>query len=195
MTSFKTDEVNGTTARGFVLWLWISGVASILLGIVALVYPFASTIAAELLFGAVLATVGAIQIFSTFVSRRSGNRVWSFLFGIAALVAGGLLLLYPLQGALTLTIVLASFLLAGGAFEVISAWYLRPANLHFVGLPPAIGWGWLAASGALSIILGVVLLIGLPVTAVWALGLFLGIDLIFLGFCEIAFARALQREG
>jgi uncharacterized membrane protein HdeD (DUF308 family) len=195
MTSFGTDEANGTMARGFVLWLWISGVASIVLGIVALVFPFAATIAAELLFGAVLATVGAIQVFSAFLARRSGNRVWSFLFGIAALVAGGLLLLYPLQGALTLTIILASFLLAGGAFEMISAWYLRPANLHFVGLPPVRGWGWLAASGVLSIILGIILLFGLPVTSVWALGLFLGIDLIFLGFCEISFARALQREG
>jgi len=195
MTGFETDEAYGTTARGFMLWLWISGVASILLGIVALVFPFAATIAAELLFGAVLASIGAIQIFSAFAARQSNNRVWAFLFGIAALIAGGLLLLYPLQGALTLTIVLASFLLAGGVFEMISAWYLRPANLHFVGLPPVRRWGWLAASGALSIILGVVLLFGLPVTAVWALGLFLGIDLIFLGFCEIAFARAQQREG
>lgn len=161
--AYGSDE---KTARGHTFWLWISGLASIILGIVALVFPFAATIAAELLFGAILAAVGVIQIFSALASKRSGNRLWAALYGIAALVAGGLLLFYPLQGALTLTIVFASFLVAGGAFQMLSAWNLRPANLHFLGLPHTDGWGWLAFSGAFSIMLGAILLIGLPLSAI-----------------------------
>lgn len=193
MTSSETDRSHETIVRGVTLWLWVSGVASILLGFFALVFPFAATIAAELLFGAVLGFVGVIRIVSAFASRHSRNRVWMVLFGIAALIAGALLLLYPLQGALTLTIVLASFFVVGGTFQFISAWDLRPANLRTGGLPMVNGWGWLAASGALSIIFGAIILIGLPVTAIWTLGLLLGMDLILLGFSEISFARALRR--
>lgn len=177
-------------------WLWISGLSSLLIGGIAIAFPLAASITAELLLGAILVVSGGIQIIRAIASGRSSvNRVWSLLFGMTALLAGGVLLLYPLEGLLSLTIVLASFFIVAGVFKVILAWNMRPANLSTRELPGVNGWGWLAFSGALSVVLGALLFWGLPVTAVWALGFLVGIDLIFSGASEIAFARALQRAN
>lgn len=195
MTSFDTDASHRNPSQSLQVWLWVSGLAAVVLGFVAMLFPFAATIAAELLFGAVLVATGVIEIIGALLSKGSRNIGWTLLFGALALIAGGILLFYPLQGVLTLTLVLASFFIVGGFFKMTAAWYLRPSNLAMLGFPVTGGYGWLAFSGALSVFLGVVLLLGLPGTAIWALGLLLGIDLIFLGASEIALALAIQRAG
>ncbi|WP_296424552.1 DUF308 domain-containing protein [Yoonia sp.] len=189
MASYDIREPHEAALRGLQVRLWISGLSAIILGGTAVVFPFAATMAAELFLGAILAVSGGIQIVRALASRGDVNTLWTLLFGVVALGAGGFLLFYPPQGILTLTIILAGFFLIGGVMKMISAWYMRPASLSATGLPVVNGWGWLALSG----ILGVALFWGLPITAVWALGLLMGIDLIFLVGAEIAFAIAPRR--
>lgn len=177
-----------TDARRGSGWMVAIGVISIVLGIAALVFPWWATLGVELVFGFFLLLVGVLELVRVSFDRAAGSIALSVIFGILAIVAGGLLLTYPLQGMFTLTLVLTFFFLLGGIFKTTAALTLRPA--------PA--WGWLLTSGIISIILGVVVLIALPESAFWLLGVLLGIDLIFLGASQIAFAttiRDLRRSG
>lgn len=172
-----------TAPRGLRTWLWITGIVSGVIGALAIIFPFAATLAAELVIGAILVVSGVVELVRAFAMRRNGSLVWNVLFGLAALAAGVILLVWPLQGMVTLTIVVGIFFLIGGAFKLVAGFGLRPFP----------GWGWIGFSGALSMLLGLILLFGLPGTAMWAVGLLVGIDLIFLGAAEIAMAYALRR--
>ncbi|KPP85813.1 MAG: hypothetical protein HLUCCO07_01820 [Rhodobacteraceae bacterium HLUCCO07] len=178
------EITDATAPRGLKTWLWIAGIVSIVMGVLAVLFPFAATLAAELVIGAILVASGLLELVRAFAMRHNGSLAWNALFGLAALVTGGILLAWPMQGIVTLTIVLGVFFLLGGAFKLVAGFGLRPFP----------GWGWIGFSGALSVLLGLLLLFGLPGTALWAVGLLVGIDLIFLGFAEIAMASAIEQD-
>lgn len=194
MDIYDTHDPALHDLRGLKTWLWIAGSVTILFGIAGIASPFVVTLAAELLFGAVLAALGVLQIIRGAFAGGVESRLWTFLFGLVSLAGGVVLLLYPLQGMLTLTIVLATFFVVGGILKLLGAWQMSPSRRHAGGLPGVRGWGWLALSGGLSVLLGVLLFAGLPSTAAWALGLLLGIDLMFLGASEIALAIGLSQS-
>lgn len=173
--------------------LWITGLAAMALGVIGIVFPLVVTLAAELLFGGLLALLGLLQIIRAVFDGDGRSRLWSLLFGGVALAAGGLLLFYPAEGAVTLTIMLAIFFVAGGTVKLAWAWQMSRRATGSAA--PRRGWGWMILSGALSCVLGAILLLGMPATAAWALGLLLGIDLLFLGISEIALAIGLSRLG
>src|SRR6056297_3707553 len=154
-----TDQemIRGTAPRGLKTWLWVAGSVSTVMGVLAVLFPFAATVATELVIGAILVVSGILELIRAFAMRRNGSITWNALFGIAAMVAGAILLAWPLQGIVTLTVVLGVFFLLGGAFKLVAGFGLR-------SLP---GWGWIGFSGALSVLLGLVLLFGLPGTALW----------------------------
>lgn len=178
------EMVHDTAPRGLKTWLWIAGIVSIVMGALAVLFPFAATLAAELVIGVILVASGILELVRAFAMRHNGSLTWNVLFGLTALAAGAFLLAWPLQGIVTLTIVLGVFFLLGGAFKLVAGFGLRPFP----------GWGWIGFSGALSVLLGVLLLFGLPGSALWAVGLLVGIDLIFLGLAEIAMASAIERD-
>lgn len=194
MTTNQTRVSPEDDLRGLKTGLWIAGVAAILLGAVAILFPFAATLAAELLFGVVLAVLGLFEIVRSVVFAGVVSRVWTFLLGLIALAAGVILLIFPLEGMLTLTVVVAVFLVLGGIVQLVGGWQTSPERRRLKTLPVIKGWGWLALSGVLSIIIGLILLFGLPASATWALGLLLGIDLLFFGGSEIALAVALPSD-
>lgn len=84
-------------------------------------------------------------------------------------------------GDMRRTIVLATFFILGGTTELIVAWKLCPRARRIRQQADVNGWGWLALSGALLLLLGIILLLGLPITAIWAIGVLIGLALIFLG--------------
>ncbi|HKL52583.1 MAG TPA: HdeD family acid-resistance protein [Wenzhouxiangellaceae bacterium] len=171
-----TDKPRGS---GFMVAI---GVISIILGIAALVFPWWATLGVELVFGFFLLIVGVLELIRVAFDRPPGGIALSVIFGILAIVAGGLLLTYPLQGVVTLTLVLAFFFLLGGIFKTAAAWTL----------PPGPGRRWLLISGVISLVLALIVLVALPESAFWLLGVLLGIDLIFFGAAQIAFATAVR---
>lgn len=191
--STQEPYLDGTGAmRGLKAGLWIAGIATIGLGAVAMLFPFAASLAVELLVGGVLTALGLIQILRALFSGGVESRLWQFVFGGVALVTGGVLLRYPMEGLQALTLVIAGFFVIGGIAKLIGAWQVGRRWRRAAGLRPVRGWGWLALSGAVSLLLGIVLFAGLPIASTWALGLIVGVDLVFLGLSEIAFAMALR---
>ena len=90
-------------------WLISIGILSIILGTVAILFPLWATLSLELFIGVLLLTVGILELLRVFFDGSTGNMVIKAIFGVMAIIAGLLLLLYPLEGMFTLTSVLAFF--------------------------------------------------------------------------------------
>ncbi len=161
-------------------WFRAVGAAWIALGLLAVAVPLAASIATELLIGVLLLVGGSGQVVQAFRAHGWGGRVLSLALGVLYAFAGLVLLGSPLQGLLTLTVVLAACLLAGGIGKTVLALRLRPAP----------GWGSFLLSGLLAVALGTMLWLGLPSTAPWAIGTLVGIDMIFAGAALLGVSRA-----
>jgi uncharacterized membrane protein HdeD (DUF308 family) len=177
----------GETVRHHWGWFLFEGILLVILGFAAILLPGAASLAATVFFGWLLLLSGIIGLISSVRARRAPGYIWSLLSALLGIVAGALLLWRPIQGVFFLTAVLIAFLIAEG---VISLFY---ALEHRKGLSGS--WGWMLASGVLDIVLGLILLLGLPGTAVWALGLLLGINLLFGGWALIMMALSARPQG
>jgi uncharacterized membrane protein HdeD (DUF308 family) len=163
-------------------WFVALGIALIVLGAACIVSNIAATLATVLVFGWLLLIGGVFALIQAFRTRT-----WSgfFLCLLSALLrgfTGYLLIRYPITGEISLTLILASFFIVGGTFRAIGAGALQFPQ-----------WGWAALSGIISVALGVMLLVQLPVSSLWFIGLAIGIDFIFDGGAFIALGSALRR--
>jgi uncharacterized membrane protein HdeD (DUF308 family) len=172
-------QLGAAVRRHWVLFL-CEGIALVILGLLALLAPVIASVAATVFFGWLLLLSGIIGLISSLRARQAPGFVWSLLSALVAIVAGVLLLGWPLQGTVSLTAVLIAFLLVEGAVSIMYALE------HRSGLSGR--WGWMLGSGIVDLILGVLLFLGLPGTALWALGLLVGINMLFGGWALILMA-------
>ena len=158
----------------------VLGIGLIVLGCLAIVFPLLSSIAVKLVIGWFFLMTGAAVLFSAFQLRGWQLALWTGLIGLLQLAAGVYLAFFPLTGLIGLTFFTGVVFLIQGAAEAAIALQYRPRS----------GWVWLGISALASVGLGVILIAGLPQTALWALGMFLGINLISSGVSFVALARA-----
>jgi uncharacterized membrane protein HdeD (DUF308 family) len=161
-------------------WLLALGIVQIVAGSIAIAVPVVASIAAVGIFGAVLLVTAALQLIHAFKVRAWPRSAWSGLGGVLYAIAGLLVVMYPLGGALTLAVLIAILFIADGTLRMVFGMTVRPVA----------GWGWLVAAGLCSIVVGVILLLGWPATALWATGLLLGVNLIFTGVMNATLALA-----
>ena len=155
-----------TIREHWVLFL-SEGIALLVLGTLAIFLPGIASLAVTVVLGWLLLLSGIIGLIATFRARHAPGFWWSLLSALLGIIAGALLLGWPLQGVFSLTAVLIAFLLIEG---ILSIFY---ALEHRRGLSGR--WGWMLASGLVDVVLAVILFAGLPGSAVWALGLLIGI--------------------
>jgi uncharacterized membrane protein HdeD (DUF308 family) len=160
---------------------WI-GLALLVIGILAVILPYVAALTVNILVGIVLLIAGVLHLAHVMQVRKWRSVTWEGLLSILFLLVGILFLAYPFSGILALTIVLSLFFLLHAGFKIPLAmnWKPRP------------GWGWFLSSGILSAILGLLILLGLPGSAVWAIGLILGIDLLFTGVTLLALGSKMK---
>jgi uncharacterized membrane protein HdeD (DUF308 family) len=170
MTTDISPNLNKATDKS----LWI-GVLLIVLGIVGIVLPVASTIFAETWFALILVSSGAAKLFYAFQTRDRGGFVWKLLLSILYIATGVMLFAYPLKGALTLTLLLGSFLLAEGVFELILAFRLRPQQ----------NWTSVLVDGILTLVIGGIIWFQWPFNAPWIIGTLIGASIISTGISRV----------
>ena len=168
-------------------WKFFLGEGTVLcvLGAAAILLPAVAAVAIEILIGWLLLVSGVVGLISSFGMVRAAGFGWSLLSAIAGIVAGVVLLMLPLSGVLTLTIILTVFLFIEG---VVSIFYAFDHRRNLSGR-----WGLLLFSGAVDLILAGLIFDGLPGTAAWAIGLLLGINLLMGGTALIAMALHARR--
>lgn len=164
-------------------WFLALGIVLILAGIAAIAFPLLSSIAAKLVLGWLFIIGGVMMIVHAFQAPGWSGFLWELLIGILYAVVGGYLAFFPLSGLLTLTVLIAALFIAEGIFEAIMAFRVRPHE----------GWVWLLLSGIAALAVGIIIAMGLPESAIWAIGLLVGINLLFSGWSYVFLALAGRR--
>ena len=163
----------------------IEGLILLVLGMIAIIVPPLATVAVEILIGWIVLVSGIVGLAATFRTRGAPGFGWSLLSAAVAIVAGVVLLAWPLSGALSLTVILTIFLALEGIASIMYALE------HRRDLTPR--WSFMLASGVVDLVLAGIIFAGLPGTAAWAIGLLLGINMVFGGIALIG--MALQARG
>lgn len=175
--SSNTTQPDMVMARVRKIWFWI-GIVMIALGSGALVMPVFSSLIIGILIGWLLFVSGVVAVASAFSFRGTGLFGWQIAVAMIPLVAGVLLISFPAQGLIALTVLVGFvFLLTGVAQSSFAIW-IRPAP----------GWGWMLASAVVSIGLGGFILVALPEASAVILGLLFGIDFLSTGLAMVLIA-------
>ena len=167
-------------------WFLVEGIILLALGLAAILLPLIATVAVEIIVGWLLLMSGIVGLIATFRMREAPGFAWSLVSAILAIAAGLVLLRWPLGGAMSLTVILTVFFVIEG---VASIFYALEHKRELSGR-----WSFMLMSGVLDLILGGFIFLGLPGTAAWAIGLLLGINMVFGGWAIIAMAL-LARSG
>ncbi len=154
-------------------WMFVVlGILWIFFGLVLIGSPMYGTLAAVWLFGILLIVGGVLHTVHAFMVRDWRGFFLHLVEGLLCIVVGAVLLADPVGGAIGLTLLIGIFLIAGGVLRFILGFMVRHAGA---------AWVWLLVSGVLEFLLGLIILSGWPGTAVWVIGLFLGIRMLFSG--------------
>jgi len=165
----------------------IEGIILVLLGIAAIVLPPIATIAFTIIIGWIFLVSGILGLITTFWARQAPGFWWALISAIIAIAAGIVLLLWPISGAVSLTLVLIAFFVVEGIASIL---YAVEHRNQLTGR-----WGWMLVSGIIDLILAAIIFSGLPGTAVWALGLLVGINMVFGGVALIGMALAARHPA
>jgi uncharacterized membrane protein HdeD (DUF308 family) len=161
------------------------GIILVILGIAAILVPLIATLAFTIIIGWIFLISGLVGLVTTFWMRYAPGFWWSLISAIIGIAAGVVLLLWPLTGAVSLTLVLIAFFVIEG---IVSIMYAIEHRNQLTGR-----WGWMLVSGIIDLILAGIIFAGLPGTAAWALGLLVGINMVFGGAALIAMALAARQ--
>jgi uncharacterized membrane protein HdeD (DUF308 family) len=156
------------------------GIVLVILGFVAILVPPIATLAVTIVLGWLFLISGVIGLYTTFMLRHAPGFWWSLISAALGVLVGGMLLAQPVSGALSLTIVVIGFFMIEG---VVSIMFALEHKRELSGR-----WGWMLVSGIVDLILAAFVLAGLPSTAAWAIGLLVGINMVFGGSALIAMA-------
>jgi uncharacterized membrane protein HdeD (DUF308 family) len=161
-------------------WFIALGVALVLLGMTAVIFPLVSTLAAEQFFGWLLLFGGLIQCVHSYRTKTWAGFALELAIGLLYLAGGFILISNPMSGIVTLTLLLIVLFVIDGILRSMLAFKLRPAR----------GWGWVLMSGIVSLIVGGLIWAEFPSSALWAIGLLVGLNLMFSGLSFLSLAMA-----
>ena len=159
-------------------WEIVWDVLLIVAGLLAIGLPLVAGVGFDLVIGWLLIFGGVAHFVFAFRSRPMGSFAWKFLVGLLYVLSGVYLLLFPLSGVASLTLLFSTFLLCEGILETVAYFQMRSAP----------GSGWLLADGLITVLLGLFILAGWPASSVWAIGTLVGISMLLSGFSRLMIA-------
>lgn len=167
------------------IWFMILGICLIVLGILAILFPLMSTIAAKSFLGWLFLIGGVVQASHAFSTQKWSAFFLDLLLGILYVIVGAWLAFFPLAGIITLTILLSAMFIAQGVLELMMAFMLRSHG----------AWVWVLISGLLALLIGVMIFVHLPSSAAWAIGLLAGINLLSSGWAYFFLALVTAKNA
>jgi len=169
-----------TLVKRSITWSIVVSTLMIVAGFLAIVVPPAAGLAVTILVGWLLVFSGLMHFVFAWHTRGTGTIIWEILLGIAYVVVGGYVLVHPVLGMAGLTLALAIYLFAEAILEFTLSFQLRPRR----------GSGWLLLDGVISLILAVMIWRAWPSSADWALGILIGVSMLFSGISRLMFSMA-----
>ena len=181
-TSLVLMEI--TSHQSSRIWYILGGILSIFVGFYAMGRPGLATVAVTQVVGIIALASGLVLFVAAVFGKARQHRLFDFFSAILRIVVGLLLVANVLKGVLILTLVLGSVFIIEGIYGVVLGLKLRGKN-------PA--WGWVVFNGLAALVLGIMLIVQFPGSALWAIGLLFGINCIFTGATLIAYGSALPK--
>jgi uncharacterized membrane protein HdeD (DUF308 family) len=176
-----TNQDNQSATRSPVVW----GILMLICGILAVAVPLVSSIGIVILVGWLILFVGVFHLIFAFHTRRIGGVLWQLLLAVVYGFAGIYMLVHPLLGLVSLTLVLAIFLLFEAVLEIVLFFAIRHVK-HA---------GWVLFNGIVTLALGGFIWAQWPSSSSWVLGTLIGISLIFSGLSRLMLSASMRRPG
>ena len=178
------SEMSATVKAHWKAFLF-EGIVLAVLGLAAMIVPPLASLAVTIFLGWMFLISGVAGLFVTYWARQMPGFWWSLFSAALAVLAGLILLARPMQGVLTLTIVVGAYFLAEGVATIMYALeHRRELSAR---------WSWLLVAGMIDILIAFMIIGGLPGSAEWAIGLLVGINLLFGGASLIGMALAARK--
>jgi uncharacterized membrane protein HdeD (DUF308 family) len=176
-TLVEMQRMIGETLRAHWRLYVFQGVLMVILGVLAVAAPAFATLTVDIYVGWLFLISGVLGLIAMFSARNVPGFLWTLVTALLSIVVGGVLLWKPVEGTLSLTIVLTAFFIVEGLFQAAAALIYRDA------IPST--WGWLLASGIADLALAAIIIAGWPGTAAWTLGLLVGVNLLTTGWAVV----------
>jgi uncharacterized membrane protein HdeD (DUF308 family) len=164
----------------------VEGILLALLGLAAIIIPPLASLAVTIFLGWMFLVSGIAGLALTFWARQMPGFWWSLISAVLAIGAGIILLARPVQGTLTLTIVVGAYFVAEGVATIM---YALEHRRELSGR-----WSWMLVAGLMDIVISFFIIAGLPGSALWAIGLLVGINLLIGGTALIGMALAARND-
>jgi uncharacterized membrane protein HdeD (DUF308 family) len=164
-------------------WSIVWGILLIIFGILAISSPMLAAVVANTVIAWVILSAGAIHVVVAFHAHRAGSVIWKLLVGIAYLCLGVYLLLHPVLGVASLTLLLACLFLIEGILNIIL--FFRMRSVH--------GSSWVLVDGIVTLVLGLMIYLQWPSSSAWAIGTLVGISMIISGVTRLMISLAVRR--
>jgi uncharacterized membrane protein HdeD (DUF308 family) len=179
MAQGTSVEMARHASTAAILW----GVLLIVFGMVAVGLPFLAAVAVSALVAWLIVLAGAVHVMLAWRAHGAGNIIWKLLVGIAYLCFGAYLLLHPVLGVASLTLLLASLFLIEGILNIVLYVKMRPIH----------GSSWVLVDGIITLLLGLMIYMQWPSSSAWAIGTLVGISMIFSGVARVMMSLAVRK--
>jgi uncharacterized membrane protein HdeD (DUF308 family) len=179
MTQSTPAHVMRSASTWSILW----GVLLIILGMLAIADPFIAAVAASTVLAWLIVLAGVLHIIVAFHSHGAGSVIWKLLVGLAYLFFGLYLIVHPVLGITTFTLLLAVLFLLEGIFDIVLFFRMRSHG----------GSIWLLLDGLITLLLGLMIYLQWPASSLWAIGVLVGVSLITSGITRVMLSLAARR--
>ncbi|HEX4425398.1 MAG TPA: DUF308 domain-containing protein [Terriglobales bacterium] len=178
-----TLQTSSVSLRQASVWSMVWGMLLIVFGALAIASPFVAAVTVSVFLAWLIIFGGVVHLVLAFHAHRAGSLIGKVLVGLAYVVIGGYLLLHPVLGVATLTLLLAALFLVEGVLDVVMFFQLRPAR----------GTGWMLLDGLITLGLAVMIGAHWPSSSLWAIGTLVGVSLIFSGVARVMMSLSVRR--
>ena len=162
-------------------WFLVLGILLIVGGVAAIAFPILSSVGAVIVLGIILIVSGIFTIVGAFWAGKWSAFLLQILIGILYLIAGIVMDDMPLQSMEVLSLFMAAFFIVAGVFSVVVALAERFPK-----------WGWALLNGVVTLLVGLIILESYPISALWAIGVLVGVELLFNGWTWVMLSLALR---
>lgn len=161
------------------------GVLLIMLGMVAIGSPFLAAVAVNVAIAWLIVLAGVVHLILAFRAHGAGSMIWKLLVGVAYVLFGGYLIMHPVAGVASLTLILASLFLIEGILDIILFFRMRALG----------GSSWVLVDGIVTLLLGLMIYMQWPSSSAWAIGLLVGVSMIISGVTRVMLSLAVRKAA
>ena len=178
-----TEQTATDIVRHASTWSIVWGVLLIIFGMLAVGSPFVAAVAVSVVIAWLIVLAGVVHLFLAFHAHRAGSLLWKLLVGLAYLFFGLYLIMHPVLGVASLTLLLATLFLIEGVLNIVLYVKMRPLR----------GSSWVLIDGIITLLLGLMIYLQWPSSAAWAIGTLVGISMIISGITRVMLSFAVRK--